>query len=400
MLLSVNKINLLRGLGILLFSYQLAISTPVDLSEYEISSIKHNTTTEVIPLDLYSKLALFGKVLTSDQQQTIVLTATYNDLRFYENDSEERCKIVQTMWKDITTKLTFHLEKINFIPTQNNWQDQILIVVKELSRIPGTKPLERSILLNMWLSKAGLCPLVRFAFDQWYEIYPYHETYALKLIENLADLSTTFLYRLIKIENREIGGEKIGHGAYSNVFLNMDKQSIIKVPKNLASQSFAADEEYLASLYIENSSLSQYVPHLLYYDREKKVLERQYIRGKTGFELLKEEGQLLNSPKVIKQLKEIYDEACKIYYKDSINFDIHPGNLIWSEDFQKWFLVDLGPMPEIGAEYFPRENFENYFQKIWLDLLFLMTAVPIRSLDIEIHNDKLEMLRKEIFYKN
>ena len=83
-----------------------------------------------------------------------------------------------------------------------------------------------------------------------------------------------------------------------------------------------------------------------------------------------------------------YNIACAIYDTEGINFDIHPGNFIWSKSKKQWFLVDLGPMPRIGADYFPRKNFQEYFQKIWLDLHGLMITVPIRSLDIQMNPEQ------------
>jgi hypothetical protein len=91
-----------------------------------------------------------------------------------------------------------------------------------------------------------------------------------------------------------------------------------------------------------------------------------------------------NAPFAMDQLEDLYKVACDIYRADGINFDIHPGNIKWDDERGRWVLVDLGPMPVIGADYFPRNSFARYFRKIWLDLHHLMKAVPIRSLDIEI----------------
>ena len=40
-------------------------------------------------------------------------------------------------------------------------------------------------------------------------------------------------------------------------------------------------------------------------------------------------------------------------------------------------------MPMIGSNYFPRDDFELYVQKIWLDRPKLMKRVPIRSTQLE-----------------
>ena len=391
-----NRQILYIFLSLFIFLTQdLASSMKENQVEYDEIKVQKN----FIPLresDLYESMSLFGKFLTREQRKNILITTIYNDLRLYEDDPQKRCDLVKSIWENINKKSIHYLDKIDIYPSKHNWRDQIIFISKELSKIPGTKPLERSILLNIWLCKSGLCPLVRFAFDQWYEIDQSNKENSLKIIEHLVDLSTNFLYRLVTIDVEDFGGDRIGSVAYSNVFYIKETQSVIKVPKNLASQDFAADQEYLASLYITKTNLNKYVPELLSYRKDKKVIERQYIKGKTGFELLTEKKELFDLQNVITQLREIYKESCYIYEKDGINFDIHPGNMIWSDEQKQWFLVDLGPMPQIGAEYFPRDSFENYFQKIWLDLPRLMVEVPIRSLDISIEEAQLLKLQEDV----
>jgi len=334
-------------------------------------------------MDLYDRMALFGKALSQPQREVILITSLYNDLRLYEDSPTARLALVQQFIdpqsgpyqkKFSGLKLDKQLHRVN-------WQCQISQASRYLSAIPGTKPLERSFVLNLWLFKLGFCPLIHFAFDQWYD-FGTHTVNDKKLIDELADLSTTFLYRLVPVSSSPASMQLIGVGAYSNVYRSADEKTAFKVPRNLAALSFAHEEEYRAYNYAQNTTLADFLPSGMKFDKRSGVIERQYIEGTTGFKLLARE-DFLKQPYGFEQLKEIFEAACLHYYQNRINFDIHPGNLMWSHPIQRWFLVDVGPMPEIGANYFPRHDFQTYFKKIWLSLYGLMATVPIRSLDID-----------------
>lgn len=207
-------------------------------------------------------------------------------------------------------------------------------------------------------------------------------------LDRLADLSTTYLYRLIDMP-MIMKGEVIGRGAYSDV-VRVANNMVDKVPRNLASKSFASHDEFCASQYAAKSPLAPYIPRLVSYNPDTGVIRREYIEGKSGFELLGDK-MFIVEPFGIDQIREIYEIVNEVYFKDGINFDIHPGNFKWDGGRRRWFLVDLGPMPAIGAEYFPRHSFEDYMKKIWFDLRQLMVDVPIRSLDIVAPSNSLPL---------
>lgn len=347
------------------------------------SEDKLNTICKPNSSDLYNRLSLFGEFLNPNQKRYFLLIALYNDLRLFEPDPEKRlvyikelCISTHLLWENFNCK--------QFLPiNKDNWQEQIIQANRTLSWIPGTKPLERSFVLNRWLVDKGLCPLVHFAFDQWYEIGQLGDEENKIVLANLADLSTTFLYRLISVPVPEtfVNNSLIGGGAYSNVYRSNDDQVVFKVPKNMASYHFASEEEYQASRFAETTYLNPYIPKTLSFDPQTKIIQREFVVGVSGFELL-QDPDFRSFPYAIEDIKAIYHAACNIYRTTGVNFDIHPGNIMWSIIKNNWILVDLGPMPSIGAEYFPRDSFEDYFQKIWLDLNDLMINVPIRSLDI------------------
>lgn len=345
-------------------------------------------------MDLYNRMGLFGK-LNSKEQEYIFIIAFYNNLRLYEEDPKKRYSIIIELFDNKKNDLLKKFKDLKLETFNNNspWKTQIEKINYQISKIPGTKPLERSLILNIWLYRSGLCPFVRFAFDKWYEI----DINSGKIIEELADLSTTYFYRLIPIKEEFDPQLKIGAGAYSNVYRSENGKTIYKVPRNLASSKFASYHEYKSSIYAQQTELAPYLPKLINFDEVTGMIEREFINGISGAELLKNLS-CKDFPYDLNQIKEIYDAADLIFKRDRINFDIHPGNMMWSYYHKKWFLVDLGPMPEIGSDYFPRGNFNEYFKKIWLDRCRLMIEVPIRSLDIQSSNDfKNFKIPSEIF---
>jgi len=202
------------------------------------------------------------------------------------------------------------------------------------------------------------------------------------IADDLADLSTTFLYRLVPMEQDSVAGTRMGTGAYSHVYL-CDNGTVLKVPRNLAARAFASHDEHVASLYAASSSLAPFIPKHFGYEEDTGIIRREFVPGTMGIDLLAT-STFREAPFALDQLEHVYKVACDIHRADGINFDIHPGNIKWNADAGRWMLVDLGPMPTIGADYFPRDGFARYFQKIWLDLHHLMKVVPIRSLDIEV----------------
>jgi len=336
-------------------------------------------------MGLFDRMALFG-TLTQKQKEHLLLVTLYNDLRLFEDDPAARSNRIKLIFSAEKNAISnkFGGLRIDLQVTKRNWCKQISKANEILLGVSGSKPLERAFVLNAWLVRSGLCPLVHFAFDQWYEFGVSSET-ARPVIENVADMSTTYLYRLIPVSEPFITHQKIGGGAYSNVYRSSDGNTVYKVPKNLAARSFASHDEYVASLFAAKTCLAPFLPKLISYDLRSGVIQREYIEGPTGSDMLK--GQ--SDPDVVRapdQIETIYRVASGIFYETGTNFDIHSGNMIWSEKRDRWFLVDLGPMPKIGAEYFPRDHFKNYFQKIWLDRHRLMKDVPIRSLDIKMGN--------------
>ena len=349
----------------------------------KVNSVKPN------PSDLYNRLHLFGRFLNEKQKRHLLLAVLYNDLRLFEDSPEKRLAYIrQFLSSNCSHTQIYNEQRLDLQMNVNNWQEQIIRANYTLSWIPGTKPLERAFILNKWLVEEGFCPLVHFAFDQWYEIGLSTIKTDLTALEYLVDLSTTYLYRLIPVSEPFVTKSLLGVGAYTNVYRSNDGFIAHKVPKNMASYYFASEEEYKASRFAEKTDLAAYIPRTLRYNPQNRIIERELITGTGGIELLQDPG-FRSNPFAIDDLRGIYDAACSIYTTSGINFDIHPGNIMWSKDRKNWVLVDLGPMPYIGAEYFPRDSFELYFKKIWLSRNYLMDNVPFRSLNIVICDEDI-----------
>jgi hypothetical protein len=333
-------------------------------------------------LDLFGRLALSGS-LPPHQQERLLLAAAYNDLRLFVDDPALRQQQAVRLL-DYARELASPGGELSVgvrVP-RDGWRAEIVAASEQLLTTPGFKPWERGAALNVWLAREGLCPLVHYAFERWFEIGSYGRRLPAEIVDDLADLSTTFLFRLVPVDEALVAGTRMGTGAYSHVYLCGDG-TVAKVPRNLAARAFASQDEHAASLHARDSGLAPFMPAHLGFDEDTGIIRREFVPGIMGADLLVMPG-FRDAPFAIDQLEHLYEAACEIYRADGINFDIHPGNIKWDGNGERWVLVDLGPMPVIGADYFPRNNFARYFRKIWLDRHHLMKAVPVRSLDIEV----------------
>jgi hypothetical protein len=331
-------------------------------------------------LDLFGRLTLSGS-LPPHQQEGLLLAAAYNDLRLVVDAPALRRQQAAALL-DYARELASQggVLSVDVQVTRDGWREEIIAASEQLLATPGFKPWERAAALNVWLARQGLCPLVHYAFERWFEIGSYGRRLPADIADDLADLSTTFLYRLVPVGEEPVAGKRIGTGAYSQVYL-CDDGTVAKVPRNLAARAFASRDEHAASVYARDSGLAPFMPAHIGFDEDTGIIRREFVPGTMAADLLATPG-FRDAPFALDQLEYLYKAACEIYQADGINFDIHPGNIKW--DGGRWVLVDLGPMPVIGADYFPRGDFARYFRKIWLDRHHLMKAVPIRSLDIEV----------------
>ncbi|MDR0677790.1 MAG: hypothetical protein LBF57_03945 [Holosporaceae bacterium] len=351
------------------------------------------TSSDIDSKVWFNRLRIFSSFRKEDKER-LLLTTLSNDTRVATDSVEIRTLLMKQMFCSPSIQFRKMLALATSIElNSDNFINELMKSCRLFQTIPGTKDLERCFALNLLLYKAGLCPIMMFSFDTWKSVFVEND------LIDLIELSTSFLYRLIDCPSFSDPdfGSPIGKGGYSEVFLSRDGHNVYKVPKNLAQLSFGGDEEFAISTLLGSSSIAVYIPKMLKYDAFNKILTREFIAdGVSGFDLIKTAKDFWEKPIRIDQIKEIYDYACMQWERMGINLDIHPGNFLWSPSRKQWFFVDLGPMPKIGAEYFPRNDFKSYFQKIWIDLPRLMIDVPIRSVDISCDFVDLTSLMSEM----
>lgn len=308
-------------------------------------------------------------------KKKIFLAATKNDIR-YNNDKKQ---IVEFKFIN-DTEVDFEMVE-KYLGKNNLIVDKeirdLFNDIKELKYTVLKKTQNeviQSIIINFVLYKNNYCPLLNFAFDIWL----YKKEFSEKTFLEQIDLSTTYLYRLVKVENETFDYDKTAKGAYSYIHIDFGKGILEKEPKNLAAKLFANKDEVDTMKYLSGTDLKCNIPKLIGFDDSKGTIKKQYVHGKLGHELLME--NLLDDVK-IKKLKILYNNIIDIALKNNINLDIHPSNFVWNEKENQWYLIDLGLVPQIAYEYYP-QNFDEYLNKIWIERLERMKKFPIRSVNI------------------
>lgn len=106
------------------------------------------------------------------------------------------------------------------------------------------------------------------------------------------------------------------------------------------------DYQHLISLNIK-------LPKMLEVDTKKECIIKEYIEGKTIFELVKED-----------KMESIYinkvKEMTKVLYQNNTNIDYFPTNFIVQESDKELFYIDYE-----CNEYMEKWNFENWGIKYW-----------------------------------
>lgn len=259
----------------------------------------------------------------------------------------------------------------------SDWPER-LAEVTEVLQVAGLSPLEQGYVRSKAMALSGQCPLLHFAFGAWRAppVEANHpETYV-----RLAELSTTYLLRLARFPGRREWPGLVGAGAYSRVYRDdSDIRNVRKIPRNLAALRFANRIEARVLTAVKSTLLTQYVPRIASFDEESGIVTREFIDGLSGDNLL--EGDRIRA-RHLAALKEFYEcaiEACNVL---RIVLDIHPANILWVAERSRWILVDLGTAPQIGADYYPMQSFDEYYDKIWLRRAYLKRTIPIRSVDL------------------
>ena len=333
---------------------------------------------------LLSRLALYEHCASAERTR-ILRAAVHNDLRAFAEDevsSLRRLMQQEGDWKKLCTAFLSSyglvLEPQHDVP-HTQWGHELCSWSRYLAD-SGLDQAAQAVGRAVWQVLHGLCPLLNFAFGRWHAP-PFTENTALAY-QRLAELSVTYLFRLVPVEPAVPFEKSIGQGAYSWIVRHDQRQrSVLKIPRNLAAQAFVNEMEAQAMRVLLDSPLAPHVPPLRAFFRASAVIERDFVEGCTGDHILRS-GAALSETQVA-ALQEFYIRARRASQTHGIALDLHPGNIIWGEQCGRWVLVDLGPVPDIGRDYYPFDDFEHYLQIVWLERCERMRTVPVRSVDIE-----------------
>jgi hypothetical protein len=348
---------------------------------------------------LFNRLSLL-KFCSKLDKNKIFYTTIENDLR-YLNSSIEKSRITNLLdqWRNdisnsellkqiINEKIGFDLNHIFFKKdlsiNETNWQSKVWGIMDNIQKIlPNEDVFIKSLIRNYWLIKQGLCPFINYAFGKWQLSFSKKPIQTLKDIELQAELSTVYLFRIVELQNHNNFPLKNlikSTGAYSFVFHNENKNKVYKVPKNLAAKAFINHQEALLTKKLMRTRLKNNIPAIYEFNIESGIIKREFIKGILGDDLLKKQDLQQD---LVTRLNDFYNLLLHFSSEENIMFDLHPGNFIWSTEKQRWFLIDLGPVAQIGSDYYPLHSFEKYFKKIWLERQDRMIYEPIRSVSID-----------------
>lgn len=338
--------------------------------------------------DLFFFLSLFGKLDEKTKLNIFKVSCSNNFrcLHLPNLDQQQTLKHILeanklqniSLFKEMLEKID---KRLNYVSLKSNDYFKQLLKIEKILQTSKLGKWESSVILNIWLTRNNLCPFLRFAFNHWYNIPPKKGR---STILSLIEFSTAYLYRLTQI-NKEVAihGTHLADGSHNSIFFIKRTKQIKKIPRSIAAKYFINDQEIEVTKLLFKSTLKEHVPLIPVYDKNTKIITRQYIVGKTGHELLTTNFFDKNT-EAIKDLERFFNLYKKIIKKLGINLDIHPGNFVWSKEKQQWFLIDTGPIPLIGSDYFPLNSFKSYFQKIWIERHLRMKKTPIRSIDLEL----------------
>lgn len=335
-------------------------------------------------MDLFYNFSLF-KDLPEKIKLNMLKVSCHNDFRYLRSsNTKQKEALGQILRAESLGDIVIFkkiLETIDKKLDSSDWGNaNYLNKILGASRILEATNLDKwesGVALNIWLANKNYCPLLHFAFDEWHDTTRNQST-----IGALIELSTTYLYRIALLNDAvTTNGIEIANGSHNSIFLISQKEIIEKIPKSIAAKYFINDQEVETTKILSRTELKEHMAHIISYDENTKKITRQYIAGKTGHELLATKFFKENQ-EAINQLEKFYNIYKKVREDTGINLDIHPGNFVWSNKKEDWILIDTGPIPLIGSEYFPLNSFEKYFNKIWVERYERIKNLPVRSVDL------------------
>lgn len=252
------------------------------------------------------------------------------------------------------------------------WSD-VLTRIAAACAEPGSV----SVAFGACLALAGHVPCPAYAFGRW------HLAPGLRadesVVRDLVELACCYAYRLVPAQLAPPSGTLVGRGAYS---VSTRKGGVLtKTALNLAAQDFILDQEATLLDLARHHPMAERLPRLHGWDRSTGRLQRSFVPGPTGHDLLVSGD--FPAPALVEDLERGHAVLAEGLRDHGVYLDLHPGNFIWDTGQQQWVLVDAGPVPAIGADYYDLDSFDAYLHQVWLQRLDNMSRTPIRSLDWE-----------------
>jgi hypothetical protein len=236
---------------------------------------------------------------------------------------------------------------------------------------------ERQLGLAVALHSLGLPPMLTYAFNDW----QLQARSSLELGRQLGELAVMGLYRLVdKPAATSATGPALASGAIADI-VRSSANRVTKVPKNYAAHAVLLPAEYENFGRLAGAGLGDRIPRRARFDAATASLSRSYVQGPDGEAVLREQREL--SPHQRADLATLYDRLQETMSNAALVLDLHPGNFIWDKEFQRWLLVDLGPIPVIGSSEYIGSSFENYYRHTWLNRRWREQVEPVRSLDYD-----------------
>ena len=351
--------------------------------------------------ELYRRIRLFEECSRVEQGR-ILYAAAKNDLRASEVDTTIHSETLKKLWPnsldewssigeglgiaDNTTCPRHMTDLTTKKLSGGNWLETLSEIIQLSIELAPGDPWFQSLNTNVALAQRGLCPLLHYAFGKWWTpTTPGKVSKA--TIRKLVELGTTYLYRIAQRprDAANTSGTILAHGAYSWIVgaTNGDRSTVLKIPRNLAGTEIALRQEAAVYEKLIGTSFAPYIPRIDAFDRASQMIRREYIRGPLGHALLLR-NRLKRADPRFNALRTVFETAVETMIATDTRLDIHPGNFVWDEGRGRWILVDLGPPPYIGFDYYPLRSFESYWEQIWAQRLRRMRNQPIRSVDISI----------------
>lgn len=252
------------------------------------------------------------------------------------------------------------------------WADVLTTIAAEC-----TGPGSVSAAFGACLALAGHVPCPAYAFGRWH-LAPGLQADE-SVVRDLIELACCYAYRLVPAQLTPPPGTLVGRGAYSTSTRHGDV--LTKTALNLAAQDFILDQEAALLDRACHHPMAERLPRLHGWDPTTGRLQRSYVPGPTGHDLLVSGD--FPAPHLVEDLERAHAVLAKGLRYHGVHLDLHPGNFVWDTDQQLWVLVDAGPVPAIGADYYDLDSFDAYLHQVWLQRLDNMRRTPIRSLDWE-----------------